>query len=59
MALFGTLETLKLQVCDSKFQKAFDYIERLQDKNSNEYKTLVNTEVGECDKIVLDESCFV
>ena len=59
MALFGTLETLKSQVCDFKFQKAFDYIERLQDKNSNEYKTLVNTEVGECDKIVLDESCFV
>ena len=23
MALFGTLETLKLQVCDSKFDKAF------------------------------------
>ena len=29
MALFGTLETLKLQVCDSKFEKAFLYIEKL------------------------------
>ena len=59
MALFGTLETLKSQVCDFKFEKAFLYIERLQDKNSNEYKTLVNTKVDECNKIVLDENCFV
>ncbi len=59
MALFGTLETLKSQVCDSKFQKAFTYIEKLQDKNSDEYKTLVNTKVGECNKIVLNENCFV
>lgn len=59
MALFGTLETLKSQVCDLKFQKAFDYIEKLQDKNSLEYKTLVNTKVDECNKIVLDENCFV
>lgn len=59
MALFGTLETLKSQVCDSKFEKAFAYIEKLQDKNSDEYKTLINTKVGECNKIVLDENCFV
>ena len=59
MALFGTLETLKSQVCDSKFEKAFAYIEKLQDKSSNEYKTLTNTKVGECNKIVLDENCFV
>lgn len=59
MALFGTLETLKSQVCDSKFKKAFAYIEKLQDKNSNEYKTLINTNIGECNKIVLDENCFV
>ena len=59
MALFGTLQTLKSQVCSSKFEKAFAYIEKLQDKNSAEYKTLVNTKVGECNKIVLDENCFV
>ena len=57
MALFGTFETLKSQVCDFKFQKAFAYIEKLQDKNSLEYKTLSNTKVGECNKIVLDENC--
>ena len=59
MALFGTLQTLKSQVCSSKFEKAFAYIEKLQDKNSSEYKTLVNTKVGECNKLVLDENCFV
>ena len=59
MALFGTLETLKSQVCDSKFQKAFAYIEKLQDKNSPEYKSILNTKVDECNKIVLDENCFV
>jgi biofilm protein TabA len=59
MALFGTLETLKSQVCRSKFEKAFTYIEKLQDENSNECKSLLNTNVGECNKIVLDENCFV
>ncbi len=59
MALFGTLETLKSQVCDSKFQKAFAYIEKLQDKNSPEYKSISNIKVDECNKIVLDENCFV
>ena len=59
MALFGTLETLKLQVCDSKFDKAFLYIEKLQDKSSSEYKSISNTKVDECNKIVLDENCFV
>lgn len=59
MALFGILEALKSQVCDVKFQKAFAYIEKLQNKNSSEYKSIVNTKVGECNKIVLDENCFV
>ena len=59
MALFGTFETLKSQVCDFKFQKAFAYIEKLQDKNSPEYKSILNTKVDECNKIVLDENCFV
>lgn len=59
MALFGTLETLKLQVRDSKFERAFAYIEKLQDKNSSEYKSILNIKVDECNKIVLDENCFV
>ena len=59
MALFGTLETLKLQVCDSKFERAFAYIEKLQDKNSPEYKSILNIKVDECNKIVLDENCFI
>ena len=59
MALFGTLETLKSQIYGSKFEKAFAYIEKLQNKNSSEYKSIINTKVGECNKIVLDENCFV
>lgn len=59
MALFGTLQTLKSQVCSSKFEKAFAYIEKLQDKNSNEHKTLLNVKIGECNKIVLNENCFI
>ena len=59
MALFGTLETLKSQVCDFKFEKAFSFIQKLQDSNSDEYKTLANTKIDECTKLVLDENCFV
>ena len=59
MALFGTLETLKSQVCDFKFEKAFSFIQKLQDSNSDEYKTLTNTKIDECTKLVLDENCFV
>ncbi len=59
MALFGTLENLKSQVCDFKFEKAFSFIQKLQDSNSDEYKTLANTKIDECTKLVLDENCFV
>ena len=59
MALFGTLENLKSQVCDFKFEKAFSFIQKLQDSNSDEYKTLTNTKIDECTKLVLDENCFV
>ncbi len=40
MAIFGNIDTVKSQVKDSKFEKAFLYIQKLQDKNSLEYKSL-------------------
>ena len=40
-------------------KKAFSFIQKLQDSNSDEYKTLTNTKIDECTKIVLDENCFV
>ena len=31
----------------------------MQDKSSKEYKNLENIKIGDCNKIVLNESCFV
>ena len=59
MAIFGNIDTVKSQVKDSKFEKAFLYIQKLQDKNSLEYKSLSLIELDKCNKIVLDENCFV
>ena len=59
MAIFGNIHTVKSQVKDSKFEKAFLYIQKLQDKNSLEYKSLSLLELDKCNKIVLDENSFV
>lgn len=59
MAIFGNIHTVKSQVKDSKFEKAFLYIQKLQDKNSLEYKSLSLIELDKCNKIVLDENSFV
>lgn len=59
MAIFGNIETVKEQINYKKFEKAFLYIQKLQDKNSLEYKSLANIGLDECNKIVLDENCFV
>ena len=59
MAIFGNIETVKEQINYKKFEKAFLYIQKLQDKNTLEYKSLANIGLDECNKIVLDENCFV
>ena len=59
MAIFGNIETVKEQINYKKFEKAFLYIQKLQDKNSLEYKSLANIGLDKCNKIVLDENCFV
>ena len=59
MAIFGTIETIKGQINNPSFEKAFLYIDKLQDKNSDEYKSLSNIGLDDCNKIVLDENCFV
>ena len=59
MAIFGNVETVKEQINYKKFEKAFLYIQKLQDKNTLEYKSLANIGLDECNKIVLDENCFV
>ncbi|RXJ83853.1 YhcH/YjgK/YiaL family protein [Arcobacter cloacae] len=59
MAIFGNIESVKSQVDGTKFEKAFFYIQKLQDKNSLEYKSTYNIGLDECNKIVLDENSFV
>ena len=59
MAIFGTIETVKAQINNPSFEKAFLYIDKLQDKNSDEYKSLSNIGLDDCNKMVLDENCFV
>ncbi|MFW0696791.1 YhcH/YjgK/YiaL family protein [Aliarcobacter butzleri] len=59
MAIFGKYKDIKNQINNPKFEKAFLYIQKLQDKSSKEYKSLENIKIGDCNKIVLDESCFV
>lgn len=58
MALFGTLEVVKAQADREKFATAFLYLERLVDKNSVEYKRLIECPLGGCEKIELDEENF-
>ncbi|MFY9089039.1 YhcH/YjgK/YiaL family protein [Arcobacter aquimarinus] len=59
MAIFGNIESIKSQITNPKFEKAFLYIQKLQDKNSFEHKELLNTNLDECNKIVLDENTFI
>jgi YhcH/YjgK/YiaL family protein len=59
MALFGALEVVKNHSDREKFATAFLYLERLLDKNSAEYKRVVNTALDVCKKIELDEHSFV
>lgn len=59
MAIFGNIESVKSQINNPKFEKAFLYIQKLQDKNSLEYKSICNIGLDECNKIVLDENSFV
>lgn len=59
MALFGALGVLKNQAEREKFKTAFLYLERLVDKNSVEHKRVMDTALGVCKKIELDEQSFV
>lgn len=59
MALFGALEVVKNQADREKFATSFLYLERLLDKNSVEYKRVMETALGVCKKIELDKESFV
>ena len=59
MAIFSHWQTVKEQLNNPIFDSAFAYIEKLQDITSKEYKSLLNIGLDDCNKIVLDEHCFV
>ncbi|MBW6488785.1 YhcH/YjgK/YiaL family protein [Sulfurimonas sp.] len=59
MALFGALEVVKNQAEREKFKTAFLYLERLLDKKSVEHKRVMESPLGVCKKIELDEHSFV
>lgn len=58
MALFGALEIVKSQANQEKFAVAFEYLERLVDKNSIEHKRLMNCSLDSCKKVELDDGNF-
>ncbi|MDD5401189.1 MAG: YhcH/YjgK/YiaL family protein [Sulfurimonas sp.] len=58
MALFGALEIVKSQANQEKFAVAFEYLERLVDKNSIEHKRLMSCSLDSCKKVELDDGNF-
>lgn len=58
MALFGALEIVKSQANQEKFAVAFEYLERLVDKNSIEHKRLMNCSLDSCKKVELHDDNF-
>ncbi|MDD5372934.1 MAG: YhcH/YjgK/YiaL family protein [Sulfurimonas sp.] len=58
MALFGALEIVKSQANQEKFAVAFEYLERLADKNSTEHKQLMSCPLDSCKKVELDDGNF-
>lgn len=58
MALFGSLEMVKEQADREKFATAFEYLEKLIDKNSTEHKRLKECPLDVCKRIELDENNF-
>jgi len=58
MALFGALEIIKTQADQQKFRLAFEYLERVLDKDSIEQKRLLNYPIDAFEKIGLDDNNF-
>lgn len=58
MALFGALEIIKIQADQQKFRLAFEYLERVLEKDSIEQKRLLNYSIDAFEKIELDDNNF-
>lgn len=58
MAIFGNLEVVKLQVQDEKFKIAFEYLTKVLNTSSEEYKRLTSYNLDVFEKIGLDKNNF-
>lgn len=58
MAIFGTLEVVKVQADKQKFAVAFEYLEKMLDTNSIEHKRLCNYPLNVFEKVELDANNF-
>lgn len=58
MAIFGNIEVVKKQVDNEKFAKAFEYLEKVLEKNSEENKRLLNLPIDAFEKEDLDKNNF-
>ena len=58
MAIFGSLEVLKNQIKDDKFSTAFEYLTKVLDESTEEYKRLNSYDLDVFEKIDLDENNF-
>jgi YhcH/YjgK/YiaL family protein len=58
MAIFGTLEVVKKQLCDKKFDIAFEYLEKVLKDGTVENKRLIKLPIGAFEKVDLDNCNF-
>ena len=58
MAIFGTLEVVKNQVNQTKFDKAFEYLEQVIKSGTVENKRLLSLPINAFEKVELNENNF-
>jgi biofilm protein TabA len=58
MAIFGTLEVVKQQLNNNKFNTAFEYLEKVIQSNTIENKRLLSLDIDAFEKVDLDSSNF-
>lgn len=58
MAIFGNIDVVKKQADKQKFAKAFEYLEKVLDENSEEFERLSSLPIEAFEKVNLDDNDF-
>jgi len=58
MAIFGTIDVVKQQVDKDKFAKAFEYLEKVLQTDTDENRRLLSLPINTFEKVDLDENNF-